>query len=70
MKRRYSKFFPIAFLLFDLISLNLGVVLANLVRFDQLFYFENQYTTLHIFSQACLDVIILENKPFLLQIKA
>jgi len=57
MKRRYSKFFPFAFLIFDLLSLNIGVMLANLIRFGQPFYFNDQYVILHGFLNVSWIVI-------------
>lgn len=62
MKRRYSKFFPFAFLIFDLLSLNIGVVLANLIRFDQLFYFNDRYIILHLFLNISWIVIFYVTK--------
>ncbi|MGB3468991.1 MAG: undecaprenyl-phosphate glucose phosphotransferase [Cyclobacteriaceae bacterium] len=52
MKRRYSKFFPIIFLILDLISLNAGIILANFIRFDKPLYFDDSYLILHVFLNA------------------
>ncbi len=62
MKRRYSKFFPVAFLLFDLISLNLGMVLANLLRFGEPFYFSDLYVVLHVFLNISWLIIFYSAK--------
>lgn len=45
---RYSKYFPVIFLLADLLCLNFGVHLASLFRFDSFRLLEN-YTTLQLF---------------------
>ncbi len=47
-RHRYSTYFPILFLIFDLVSLNVGFVIANLIRFDQLFYYQERYLTLQL----------------------
>ncbi len=57
IKRRYSKFFPILFLIADLISLNIGVAIANTIRFGQFLYFDEEYGTLHIFLNIAWIII-------------
>jgi len=47
-RRRYSSYFPFLFLIFDLVSLNVGFIVANLIRFDQFFYYQENYLTLHL----------------------
>ncbi|XOV92282.1 MAG: undecaprenyl-phosphate glucose phosphotransferase [Bacteroidota bacterium] len=46
--RRYSKFFPIVFLIADIISLNCGFYLANYLRFGSFIYLNDSYATLQI----------------------
>lgn len=56
-KRRYSKYFPLLFLTSDLVSLNLAVVLANVVRFSEPIYTQERYGYLHVFLNVTWLVI-------------
>ncbi|WP_258102665.1 undecaprenyl-phosphate glucose phosphotransferase [Marinoscillum sp. MHG1-6] len=46
--KRYSKYFPIIFLLADLLALNLSIALANVLKFDILFFSQNEYDLLFL----------------------
>tara|TARA_Y100001980_G_C14556866_1_gene351771 strand:- start:49359 stop:50738 length:1380 start_codon:yes stop_codon:yes gene_type:complete len=46
--RRYSRFFPILFLLSDIASLNLAFYLANYLRFGSFIYLNDSYATLQV----------------------
>lgn len=50
---RYSKYFPLIFLLADIFSLNLAFYLANYLRFGQFIYLNDSYATL----QVALNVV-------------
>lgn len=47
--RRLSKYFPLLFLFFDLLMLNIGFVISNLLRFESLWFSSNNYPLLLLF---------------------
>ncbi|MCR9249725.1 MAG: undecaprenyl-phosphate glucose phosphotransferase [bacterium] len=61
-KRRYSIYFPILFLIADLISLNVSIGLANLYRFDNLLYVDEKYGVLHLFLNITWMAIFYSTK--------
>jgi Undecaprenyl-phosphate glucose phosphotransferase len=46
--RRYSVYFPIFFLIFDLVALNLGVFIADYIRFGQFLPIDGEYQLLQV----------------------
>ena len=54
---RFSKFFPIIFILADLICLNVGVMIANIERFGVAVYDNESYITLQVVLNVCWLVI-------------
>lgn len=54
---RFSKFFPIIFILADLVCLNTSIAVANQDRFGTLFYYNDSYLTLQVVLNICWLVI-------------
>lgn len=46
--RRYSTYFPIFFLIFDLVALNLGIFIADYIRFGQFLPIDGEYQLLQV----------------------
>lgn len=59
---RYSQFFPVLFLLADLVCLNLGIGFANYERFGNAFYSNESYLTLQIVLNLAWIVIFITTK--------
>ncbi len=62
IRHRYSKLFPYLFLLFDLISLNVGIISANFIRFSQFLYSDDRYGYLHIYLNVAWVIIFYSTK--------
>lgn len=58
---RYSKYFLIIFLIGDLTSLNLGILLASFYRFNS-YNYPPQYSTLHIFLNIVWILIFFSSR--------
>lgn len=60
--QRYSRFFPILFLLADLCCLNVGIFIANYLRFGSVFYQNDSYASLQLILNAVWLVIFFSTK--------
>ncbi len=56
-RRRFSKYFPILFLLADLLMLNIGFIISNLLRFDSMWFSSNNYPLLLLFLNLSWTVV-------------
>ncbi len=56
-RRRFSKFFPVVFLLIDLSMLNIGFVISNFLRFDSLWFSSSNYPLLLAFLNLSWTVV-------------
>lgn len=63
MKRRYSNFFPAAFITFDIVALNLAIVIANLIRFGEFIYLDDHYSHLQLFLNLSWIAIFFSTRP-------
>lgn len=61
---RYSRFFPLLFLLADLFCLNASIFAANYQRFGVLIYQNDSYTTLQVVLNICWILIFFASKLY------
>ncbi|MBV6644186.1 MAG: undecaprenyl-phosphate glucose phosphotransferase [Cyclobacteriaceae bacterium] len=61
-RRRLSPYFPLFFIFFDLLSLNLGFGFANFIRFGTFLYYHDNYNTLQILLNVLWLLVFFSSK--------